>query len=334
MPGLLCWLEGLWARRVAPVGLLCVVLAALVTVGCRPAQIGMSSDGGVTRDGAVSCVAGEGSLGEACTCDEGCGVSAPRCTRDRLLEPEGASYCTLGCAADPASCPLGYECTEGASSGGAPFCARCASETPGVVPLGELCLCDADCEGLASCGEGTCRVADCLVSDPSSCPEGFGCEAGPGFATYCAECVAVGGVPAAEGQPCGCSAECEAGLVCRRGACSAPCELEEECGARSCIHRTTETASCQDPILDCIASGGSGPGGACDCNADCGADAPICLLGSLGDVAIDRCVRGCVPDAGDCPAGTQCCGADRVLAPTCLPDDVVGALGSMIQCAG
>lgn len=313
-------------------------LTALIALGCKPAQIGMMNDAGVAPDGAPACAAGEGALGEACACDEACGASAARCARDRILEPEGESYCTLDCASDPASCPLGYECTEGASSGGAPFCARCASETPGVVPVGEVCLCDGDCEpgasGLASCVEGTCRVADCLVGDPSSCPEGFGCEAGPGFATFCAECVAPGETPGAEGESCGCSAECQAGLVCRRGACRAPCELDEECGVRSCIHRTTETASCQDPILDCVADGSSGPGESCDCNADCGAGAPICLLGSLGDVAIDRCVRACVPDAGDCPTGTRCCGADRLLAPTCLADDVVTALGSMIQCAG
>ena len=252
-------------------------LTALIALGCKPAQIGMMNDAGVAPDGAPACATGEGALGEACTCDEACGASAARCARDRILEPEGESYCTLDCASDPASCPLGYECTEGASSGGAPFCARCASETPGVVPVGEVCLCDADCEpgasGLASCVEGTCRVADCLVGDPSSCPEGFGCEAGPGFATFCAECVALGETPGAEGE-------------------------------------------------------------SCDCNADCGAGAPICLLGSLGDVAIDRCVRACVPDAGDCPTGTRCCGADRLLAPTCLADDVVTALGSMIQCAG
>lgn len=314
---------------------------ALVVLGCSPGQLGSGEDAGASgADAGVdtgACI-GEGELGEPCACEEACAPSAPRCERNRILDPDGASYCTLDCAADPSLCPAGYECTEGAASGGAPFCARCASEVPGVVPFGEPCACNADCEPgaggqPASCVEGFCRVSDCLVADPSSCPDGFGCEAGPGFSTYCAECIALSDPPAGEGEACGCSAECTEGLVCRRGACRRPCELDEQCGALSCIHRTNETASCQDPILDCAATGASGPGGSCNCNEDCGADAPICLLGTLGDVAIDRCVRSCVPDGGDCPTGTRCCGADRLLAPTCLPDDVVSALGSMLQCA-
>lgn len=304
---------------------------------CTAGISGGARDAG-TSDARVPCTSAEGALGEACGCDDACGASAPRCDRDRLLDPDGTSYCTLDCASDPSACPSGYECTEGAASGGRPFCARCASSEPGVVPIAEACLCDADCApGPAgeetSCEGGVCQVTSCLVSDPSSCPENHGCEAGPGQQSFCAECIALGEAPALEGEACGCSAECTAGLVCRRGACRRPCEIDEQCGSLSCIHRTDETPSCQDPILDCVADGSSGPGEACHCNADCGPGAPFCLLGSIGDVVVDRCAIACTPDASDCPSGTRCCGADRLLSPTCLANDVVEALGGMVQCA-
>ncbi len=315
-----------------------IALASLAALsGCTPGRAGELGDAGASDAGAP-CLRGEGALGEACACDDECGAGAPRCERDRLLDPGGTSYCTLDCISDPSACPVGYECTEGAASGGRPFCARCASAEPGVVPLAEPCLCDADCAPgplgeETSCDGGYCRATSCLVGDPSSCPEGYGCEEGPGLESFCAECLALGEAPALEGEACGCSAECASGLVCRRGACRTPCQIEEHCGSLSCLHRTDETPSCQEPILDCLADGSSGPGEACRCNADCGAGAPFCLLGTIGDVVVDRCAATCTPGSGDCPSGTRCCGADRLLSPTCLADDVVAALGTMIQCA-
>ncbi len=309
-----------------------IAIGALIA-GCTAGSTGgRTEDAGLAAD-AASCAPAEGALGEPCECDAQCGAEAPRCDRDRLRDPGGASYCTIDCAS--AACPAGYECTEGASSGGRPFCARCATD-PGLVPLAEPCLCDADCAPgpsgeETSCEGGFCRVTSC--AGEGGCPEGQGCEEGPGQETFCAECLALGEPPGAEGEACGCSAECASGLVCRRGACRRPCEIDEQCGSLSCVHRTTETPSCQDPILDCVADGSRAPGEACACNADCGPAAPFCLIGSIGSVEVGRCAASCTPGGGECPSGTRCCGADRVLSPTCLADDVVSALGGMVQCA-
>lgn len=307
-----------------------VILALLLASACTPGREGVDEDAG-TGD-AAHCAAGNAAMGEACACDEACSPEAPRCERDRLRAPSGASYCTTDCST---GCPEGFACAEDAPR---PFCARCAGAEPHVVPVGEPCLCDVDCElgpsGEASeCAAGFCRVASCLIAEPTSCPDGFGCEQGPAFSTYCTECLATGDPPADEGGVCGCTAECVEGLVCRRGACRRPCEIEEQCGSLSCTHRAGEIATCQDPVLDCLADGSKRPGERCDCNADCGPGAHFCLLGAIGDVPVGRCAASCSLDApGDCPAATRCCGAERVLSPTCLPDDVVEALGGLVRC--
>lgn len=297
-------------------------LALVLIAGCTP--------GRVSGGDASTCESGARAQGEECACDAEC--AGARCARNELLEPEGYDYCTTDCA-DSSTCPAGYECTEGAEAGGAPFCQRCASIETGTVPLLEPCLCDADCAqelGPTECTTGICRLAACDPTDPATCPGGFGCEAAPGFATYCAECVDPSGTPGAEGESCGCSRECMKGLLCRTAACRRACEGDEECGAQACTHRIGQTSACEDPILDCVGDGSRQPGEACTCNADCAA--AFCLLGTIGGVTIDRCAQTCTPGANDCPGTTRCCGADYLLDPTCLPEDAIEALGGMVQC--
>jgi hypothetical protein len=299
-----------------------LVAVSIAVAGCTPGRTGGLD--------ASTCDSGDRALGEECACDGECAMG--RCAHNRLLEPEGFSYCTTDCTSS-SFCPTGYECTEGAASEGNPFCQRCASIEPGVVQLLEPCLCNADCSqelGPTECNEGVCRIPSCDLGDATTCPDSFGCESAPGFATYCAECVDPAGTPGLEGESCGCSRECAKGLLCRTGACRSACQDDEQCGARSCTHRVGETPTCQDPILDCVADGSVQPGEPCDCNADC--TSAFCLLGSFGDVTIDRCAATCTPGLSDCPGATRCCGADYMLDPTCLPEDVIEALGGSVQC--
>lgn len=272
------------------------------------------------------CGPGDLELGAPCVCDDACGADAPRCAPN-AVEPDGQSYCTTECTVS-SDCPAGYGCYSGT-------CQYCSVE-PGMVPLMEACICDTDCAPDASgvrveCIASTCQRAGCLTSDPASCPSGSGCEEGVGSSTFCATCGATPPGTAIEGAACGCSAECTAGLVCRGGACRRTCALDADCGAQSCIHRTTETPSCQDPITPCTGDGSRTPGEFCDCNADCAIDGTFCLLGQIGEVTIDRCAAACTPGGGDCPLGTRCCNGQGTLSPTCLPEDVITLLAD-IEC--
>jgi hypothetical protein len=247
----------------------------------------------------------------------GCGPSAPanppcdddsQCPDDRPVcvqtSPDEPGLCAATCSGD--ECGSGRACVDGA-------CVVCLG---GGRVVGAECTCASDCaSGL--CNEGRCG-GECLVD---GCEAGLVCEGNP---AACRECLGVSDAP--DGAGCGCNADCASGLECIGDLCGRPCDIDEQCGSDECFHSLRVPASCGPIDAACTFTGDVAAGGACVCNADCGFDAPLCVLAVVGGELRRSCSARCGPEQL-CPSGTSCCTVDG-LNDYCIDPTVASTLSA------
>ena len=251
------------------------------------------------------------SFGDPCDDASQCREDAPTC-----VGIEAADYapgiCASACA-EPADCPGGSECRAGA-------CIRCVASIAGSIAAGGDCGCDADCEGVATCDAGICTggETDCTVTP---CPSGFSCDGAP---PACRECLGTSG--SAEGEPCGCNADCGSGLECLGDLCARACTIDEMCGADECRHEFAVGPSCFAIDPACVFAGDVAAGGDCLCNGDCVASAPLCIGVFLGGEPTSFCSAACSLEQ-PCPGGTRCCSIDA-RHPYCVSQEIADTVGA------
>jgi hypothetical protein len=309
-----------------------------------PGDAGDAVDAGDPAEDAMTgnpfaCLVGDMSRtdGEVCGCAEDC--SNTLCAR-RLTDPLGFGYCTGACGEGNA-CPSGFSCVEELELIGLePFCAQCTSPTGGDVPVGGACTCVEDCVEGATCAEGTC-AAECFpIVDP--CEGNAQCVL-EGTTFLCVDCLEETPRTVPVGGDCGCPNDCVSGLSCEDGTCLRPCEEDADCdegeecrlrvGAAS-FCRPTDPEVCDDTLAAPI-------GGLCNCNAECGAEAPDCVtielpgLPDTGLCTVRPCDRGA---ATPCPTDAlgnawRCCEQLFVLPATCVPPGVAAAIEGAVTCS-
>ncbi|MEM9863457.1 MAG: S1 family peptidase [Myxococcota bacterium] len=263
-------------------------------------------------------------LGETCTADSECGTQ-------RCESVGGVSICVSDCdATQPFTCDEGFYCEAAGGCVG-----RCVPGTAGSLRVGEACERDTECASLRCqdiLGTRICRTP-CRSND-GLCFDGEICAAPPGA---CGGCITAGifAEPAAIGERCETDANCSSGQ-CRRddpdlefGACTAPCEADEDCGRN--LHCRTTIADDGSASGECVLGPRSGVGGQCEASGDCAAGlfcadrgdfawcSQVCSTGDecppgfgcspVGDVSI------CVPDAS--PVGSSCSAAEDCLSGLC-----------------
>jgi hypothetical protein len=216
----------------------------------------------------------------------------------------GTSCTALGCvatcnptAANP-GCPDGTTCRANAGSTTTGLCLGPRETAPSVTTC--ACSATADCASHQTAGGPTliCRSGECAPG----CSSAADCEAGQ----VCRDGACSPGTPA-----CDATHACQTGFECIGGECrpsATACQFSSECGAgyvcvnQQCVH------AC-DATHPCTGSSACGPDGFCHevfpppsrcvVNADCSGANNVCIDGT--------CWQGCAIDA-DCPTGDYCNG--------------------------
>jgi len=180
----------------------------------------------------------------------------------------------------PGSCPAGYQCTCVPSC---PNCRDCAARV--CVPADEPeCRTACDCAPGLGCFDNRCIAGFAAVfcCEGDTCPAGQQCQHDSGEYDTCQR-----------ETECRTACDCEPGLGCVEGRCSAGntpvycCESERCPAGEACQHRDGERDTCQE--AECRT--------ACDCESGL-----ACFEG--------QCLAGIVPvfccEGDQCPAGDQC----------------------------
>ena len=246
--------------------------------------------------------------GQECTTNADCGPSEPFCD-----VPEGATEGECGVCVVSAFPGAAGSCQDNpvgvfagpqlcARTGGTSVCIECARfENFGITTA-------ADCELLSGTDFGS-QTADVVANcqracfDYYACTTDADCQNAPSTVAVCTngQCGAceVNAFPGAAGScPDTDSQGRPVALLCQRGTCSYCGSLQvlSECSGAYDADGPDQVANCQRNCFDFYA---------CDTNADCPADRPLCDAG--------QCLAECGTNA-DCPADRPLCESAQCLA--------------------
>lgn len=283
---------------------------------------------------------GEGSQGrgEPCGCQNDCSGDEPICARE-LTDLLGDGYCTEPCGPG-GTCPEAFDCAE---LGPLSFCQACLGGEP--AGLDEPCRCDSDCGTVnvsgqsrqMSCPSGQCVVTGCVPTTALGCPDGQFCEL-VGLDAQCVTCI--NETPGAAGADCSCARDCATNLECVSGQCRTTCASVDDCEpGQECRTSVLGSSTCVEPAPTCTGSASLPLGSPCSCNADCAADAPLCLSTEiLGGNNVGFCTRrpcdisSADACASESPLPFSCCQVPFVFPATCLPGPLADQLADLLTC--
>ena len=247
-----------------------------------------------------------------CTSDADCPADRPTCFDGGPCRLE----CEVSALPDASgSCPDQV----GSYNAGPQFCfiedgtGICAYCTPFEQTLGITTA--ADCEKLTNINQNADVVANCQRAcfDYYACTTDADCQNAPSTVAVCTngQCGAceVNAFPGAAGScPDTDSQGRPVALLCQRGTCSYCGSLQvlSECSGAYDADGPDQVANCQRNCFDFYA---------CDTNADCPADRPLCDAG--------QCLAECGTNA-DCPSDRPICNAGQCQISVFSPLDGMG----------
>ncbi len=295
-----------WAR-----GVLAVVCASAVAVGCSssngspPFDDDAGADGSVTPDASGPCTT-------AADCDD-----ALSCTIDTCLQ--GACSHVPGPNAGATACPGGKLCDAALGCVSGPACATSADCAR--TWAGDACKTNVRCDAQTS----TCTF-DVLDKDGDKHPPvvcgGDDCDD--------SSAAVVPGIPeACNGKDDNCDqatdegATCPGVAVCQAGACH--CDAQNTCGA-DCVDLQTDEAHCGTCATQCP-SGGTCTKGVCACSPN----ATVCT-GACADLQTDP--AHCGTCDGSCATGYSCVGGHCACTKTSCGGVCVDTQIDALNCNG